>query len=137
MSIRVHVPIGQARPRPGRPERRRRDRAVGADSRVGGAARRTRRKLGRTPRQQCLGLGRGAFGQPGQLAGDSTDRDLSLVAGLGPAQAQLGPDLSGSATRGTTAIPQPGAGGAPAPCTRRATAAIRVTALASSPKSVG
>ena len=91
--------------------------------------------------QQRLGLGRGAFGQPGQLAGDATDRDLSLVAGLGPAQAQLGPDLSGSATRGTTAIPQRSRSrvrvAPPAPCTRRAPAAIRVTALASSPKSVG
>jgi hypothetical protein len=61
--------------------------------------------------QQLLGLGGGALGQPGQLAGDPADRGLGFVAGLRGAQPQLGPDLAGSPTGRAAAVAKPGAGG--------------------------
>jgi len=90
--------------------------------------------------QQRLGLGRGAFGQPGQLAGDSMDRGLSLVAGLARASAAWTRSVGLGDPRNDcdpAAIPQPGAGGAPGALHPPGAAAIGVSALARSLESVG
>ena len=59
-------------------------------------ARRLSRRRGAAPGGRCpaaLGLGRGAFGESGQLAGDPSHRGLSLVAAL--CGAPLRPDCPG------------------------------------------
>jgi hypothetical protein len=87
--------------------------------------------------QHRLRVGGAGLGQPGEGGGGLADHALGLVAGLRAAQAQLRGDLAGASPGGAGVVRAAGAGAAPAVLTRFTIRAMRRTALASSPASVG